>query len=359
MWPGLRGSELQKRQRVRAGLAIGALQDASRDMGTCLTPPGFGVRLPSAALLRRSAFSLIEILITVGLLSFIILGLLLMFNQVQKAFRAGLHQADVLEAGRATTDLVARELESMTPSQLRPINTNFPPVNFETSITNFFSPAPYYYDRPYYDFRDSLQYLPGMTPSGTAGPYRTNYIQQVFFMTKSNQTYTGIGYRVVPTYTNNQQNPCIGALYRYEYSTNRYWAANLAADFYNAPLWRLHRIADGVMHLRVLPFDTNGAPITFNSPVAPLPRNVERNPDVDDQISYRFVSNAVPAYVELEIGFLEPHLVDRYKALEESDAFATLMDTPHARAYFSNRVANCHIFRKRIAVRSVDFAAYQ
>src|SRR5438552_855059 len=66
---------------------------------------------PSRAL---SAFSLIEILITVGLLSFIILGLLLMFNQVQRAFRSSTTQADILEAGRAVADMLARELEEMT-----------------------------------------------------------------------------------------------------------------------------------------------------------------------------------------------------------------------------------------------------
>ena|ERR1051326_9446806 len=42
-------SSLRKRQRAAA------LQDASRDMRTCLIPPGFGVRLPSAALLRCPA----------------------------------------------------------------------------------------------------------------------------------------------------------------------------------------------------------------------------------------------------------------------------------------------------------------
>src|SRR5437899_453189 len=43
---------------------------------------GFGLRpVPSPG------FSLIEIMVTVGLLSFIILGLLVMFNQTQRAFR--------------------------------------------------------------------------------------------------------------------------------------------------------------------------------------------------------------------------------------------------------------------------------
>ena len=39
---------------------------------------------------RRAAFSLIEIMITSALLSFIVLGLLAMFNQTQRAFRSGM-----------------------------------------------------------------------------------------------------------------------------------------------------------------------------------------------------------------------------------------------------------------------------
>ena len=42
------------------------------------------------------AFSLIEIMVTVGLLSFIILGLLAMFNQTQRAFKSSITQIFIL-----------------------------------------------------------------------------------------------------------------------------------------------------------------------------------------------------------------------------------------------------------------------
>src|SRR5205807_126156 len=64
------------------------------------------------------AFSLIEILVVVALLTVIILGLLAMFHQVQKAFRESMTQVDVLEAGRATLDKLGRELSEAIPSQL-------------------------------------------------------------------------------------------------------------------------------------------------------------------------------------------------------------------------------------------------
>ena len=65
-----------------------------------------------------AAFTLIEILVAVGLLSVIVLGLLAAFNQTQRAFRSSLTQTDLLEAGRAVADMMVRDVEQMTPSQL-------------------------------------------------------------------------------------------------------------------------------------------------------------------------------------------------------------------------------------------------
>jgi len=71
---------------------------------------------------------------------------------------------------------------------------------------------------------------------------------------------------------------------------------------------------------------------------------------------------AVPAYLELEVGFLEPHILDRYKAI--ASGFVPGTPPPQAiinaqRNYLSNHVAQVHLFRQRIPVRNVDFAAYQ
>ena len=63
----------------------------------------------------KAAFTLVEILVTVALLAFIILGLFAMFNQVQRAFRSSMNQVDQLEAGRAVTGLLPAEFEQTTP----------------------------------------------------------------------------------------------------------------------------------------------------------------------------------------------------------------------------------------------------
>jgi hypothetical protein len=73
---------------------------------------------------------------------------------------------------------------------------------------------------------------------------------------------------------------------------------------------------------------------------------------VPDRYNYYFFSNAVPAYLELEVGFLEPHLLDRLKGIGNANPAAQY-------AYLSNHVANVHLFRRRIPIRNVDFLAYQ
>src|SRR2546421_7572074 len=80
----------------------------SKLQGSCATPKR----------VFQLAFSLVEILVTISLLAFIILGLMAMFIQTQKAFRGSMKQTDVLGSGRAVMDMITRELSQMTPSQM-------------------------------------------------------------------------------------------------------------------------------------------------------------------------------------------------------------------------------------------------
>ena len=75
-------------------------------------------------------------------------------------------------------------------------------------------------------------------------------------------------------------------------------------------------------------------------------------PGVPDVTDYYFMSNALPAYLELEVGILEPHILERFKAIGNGNPVAQ-------QRYLSNHVAQVHIFRQRIPVRTVDFSAYQ
>ena len=71
----------------------------------------------------RAAFTLVEMLVTLALLSLIVLALMTVFNSTQKAFRASLTQTDILESGRLAMGLITSDLEAMTPSS-SPVNTN-------------------------------------------------------------------------------------------------------------------------------------------------------------------------------------------------------------------------------------------
>jgi hypothetical protein len=311
----------------------------------------------------RDAFSLIEILITVGLLSFIVLGLMAMFNQTQRAFRSSITQSDVLEAGRATMDLIARDVEQMAPSEY--------PDYFSISsgwqrATNFFAePA------PGFNLADPMvQELPG-----NAIP-RTNLVQRFFFLTKFNQDFTGIGYTVFPDDTTGS----VGSLYRHSWTnTPRQGPFQASSNFLydakaalltgypptNALAQNFQRVTDGIVHLRVRGYATNGY-LVFENPLS-VPRTngfavTPYGPTnrVRDTVVYGtgldpaqhycyFMKQSVPAYVEVELGILEPQILQRYRALGAAVA---------QRQYLSNHVAQVHIFRQRIPIRNVDFTAY-
>ncbi len=269
-----------------------------------------------------SAFSLLEIMVAVSLLVVIMLGLLAMFTQTQKAFRAGMTQVDVLEGGRAAADLISRELEQLTPAY--------------TWATNFYvrvQPAPY---------SPLLQPLPGF-----GNVVRTNVLEDVFFLMRQNQTWYGVGYRVVPLGAD------VGSLYRFVATSNIYQdPVGLMRLFANAnPLTGMNRFLDGVVHFKVRAFDRSGALISPTASPPNIPPNAFANwmPAVSDVGFYEFTSNAVPAYVELEIGILESPALERYKSFGSAKA---------QQAYLQRLAGQVHIFRRRIPIHDVDPLTY-
>jgi hypothetical protein len=298
----------------------------------------------------------VEILVTMSLLSLIVLGLMIMFNQTQRAFRSTMTQSDVLESARATMDILARDLEQMAPSQNPDLLIN----GVKYRGTNFLAETP--------NLNFMLQELPGSPLP------RTNFMQRFFFLTKLNQDWIGTGYLVLPE----DGTGFIGALYRFS-GTNypRFGVVNLSGRFYSAvqaalqnlgkglPVTNMNRIADGIVHLRVRPFAPNGFPIVGDvgyinaiyrtNPITPFYGPIRQvaaianNAYPDHMAGCYFLSNAVPAYVEIELGILEPQIFQRYRSIP----------VPAAQLqYLSNHVAQVHLFRQRIPVRNVDPAAY-
>ncbi len=267
-----------------------------------------------------------------GLTTFIVLGLLMMFNQTQRAFRTSMTQTDVLEGGRATMDLLTRELDQAAPTESPDLRIGRTAVPIRT--TNFFiEPSPYFVN-------PLVQELPG---SGLA---RTNTVERFFFMSHFNQDWIGTGYQVIPEGSNN----CVGTLYRFSMTNYpRSSPIQVSRVFVpNLPVTNMTRIADGIVHFRVRPFDTRGLIISpTNSPRNTFVywRTTDRQP-----IEWYFVSNAVPAAVEIELGILEQQILQRYRSIPDATA---------QRQYLSNHVAQVHVFRQLIPIRNTDFSAYQ
>ncbi|HON07875.1 MAG TPA: prepilin-type N-terminal cleavage/methylation domain-containing protein, partial [Verrucomicrobiota bacterium] len=85
----------------------------------------------------RQAMTLMELLVAMGILSIIVVGLLAMFQQTQRALRASATQTDVLETGRAVMDLMVREIQQASAINLPHYNNNFYGFKISNSV-NFF-----------------------------------------------------------------------------------------------------------------------------------------------------------------------------------------------------------------------------
>ena len=293
----------------------------------------------------RQGFSLIEILVTVALLSVIIIGLVAMFGQTQQAFRAGLAQTDVQESGRALTDLLARELE-----EVRPAYAALPAANFYCDVNpNILALTP--------PAGPLVQGLPG----DTANPQlRTNVLDDLYFVTRFNRQWAVIGYSVDGAAAG------VGTLYR--------WQTNLTAaqiglapalfnQFKSAPAFLGQPVAAGLVHFRIRAYDTNGLWI-YSSKLLPkgdwystnqFAINMWSQPRAAGEGGCIFYSNAIPVAVDLEIGVLAPRTLARARGFPTG----TAPQRSALRNYLSGQVGAVQLFRQRVTLRNVDLEGYR
>jgi prepilin-type N-terminal cleavage/methylation domain-containing protein len=309
-----------------------------------------------SSLRRRRAFTLVELLVVLALLSLITFALMAVFSTTQRAFRASLTQSDSLEGGRAVMDLIAGDLETLTPSydvsnyflnaSGQPVTSNA--VNFcELVNPNFaFPPSPL------------IQGLVG----SASGAQRTNILENFFILGKGNlngvPSWIATGYYV----TNALADGTLYPLYRFYMTTNASSGAHGANGLYeifaglnvtNNLVWS--HLMDGVVNLTVHAFDTNGVWITngYYGPVG-VPVNIPAQNVVCFGTTYGemnclFFSNAVPASVEVTLGTIEDRTMDHAEGL-------TGMNQSN---YLANSAAQVHLFTRRVWIRNVDPTAYQ
>lgn len=289
----------------------------------------------------RAAFTLIEIMVVMVLLTVIIIGLMAMFSQTQRAFRAGMAQTDQLESGRMFTDLLLRDMEEISPS-------------YQTNGVNFYSQIP--------DYAPLKQVLPGTTL------LRTNILENLFFMSRQNQTWSGIGYFVRTSSIVGVSGtvPLVGTLYRFETNMSvsqfrgegrlPYLTYLDATDRFS-----ISKVLEGVVEFQVNCYDTDGNLIVGNNGFVPPNGNdlmltnsyvVVSNSEViapGEVQSYAFSNNIVPAYIDVQLGVLEPAVLQRFNAIPDPVAQSN---------FLANHAGNVQLFRQRIAIRNVDPRAY-
>ncbi len=287
-----------------------------------------------ASRVTRSAFTLVEVLVVMTLLSLIVLVLMAVFSSTQTAFRASVTQAGVLESGRAAMDLMAGDLRAMSPS----LEAN----NFSNAV-NFYAVVP-------------AGYTPLVQPLVASSPpqSRTNVQEKIFILSRQNQTWTGVGYVVA-----NSPQGDLDSLYRFTATTNVQTggdpAAMLFKIFNNLAVTNMSHVMDGVVALTVRAYDVNGYQMTntyqFDGSQRVTNKNVLYYPPAGGQIGFAMFSNTLPAAVEIEMGVLEDRTLQRAESLSAS---------PSAQAsYLAQRAGAVHIFRQRVSIPNVDPSAYQ
>jgi type II secretory pathway pseudopilin PulG len=283
-------------------------------------------------------FSLVELMIVMSLLTLIVLALMQVFSSTQRAFRASVTQADVLEGGRAVSALIADDLRKMAPCGGYSNFVNGP-VNFFVLDNSYAAPLVY---------SPLKQDLPG------GGVQRTNYLNYFFILSRENTSWVGIGYVVDPNDAND-----LYPLYRYYAETNVYFDPVVLLRNFNDTIanerWtNMSHVIDGVVHLVVRPLNLQGFAVTntyqFVGGDVVTNHNIAFYPQFNSTYGCSFYSNTVPASVELEVARLEDRAMQRAESLPTAAARA---------AYLAGQSGSLHIFRQLIPIPNVDRAAYQ
>ena len=325
---------------------------------------------------RNGGFTVIELLVATSILTLIVLVLFSIFDRTQRAMRSNNAQVDVSEGARAALEMISRDLEQMTATQIPG------DVNFYTGLEG--NPNPYPKGTLQVDPFMGIKSTPWTQPLLPTNVVRINYLQDVFWTSQFNKECSAIGYRILP-YTNflgtfmvNAGNVQIGMLYRFEYSTNVATVNNGITNLFDSFCWqantnspqRFQRITDGIVHFRVTAYDSSGLPMTNAVPGTTFPMpdgrplrygreainfqeeysttpyevGLHKYPaPVPREITQCYFTNALPAFVEVELGVLEPQIVERWKSMPNPQM---------ASSYLARQTGKLRLFQQRIPIRS-------
>jgi prepilin-type N-terminal cleavage/methylation domain-containing protein len=319
--------------------------------------------------IRVRAFTVIELMLAVAILGIIVFALYSVFNQTQRALRRSETNTDVGQRARALSEIIALEIEQAQATKSFWLSNNLyvKEINMMGGQEQQYVPADFVMESP-----------------GANILRRTNFIHNIFFYNNRTNAWQGIGYRVVD-FKNG-----VGSLQRFEtnYFGHRPYANGGASNFVALPLTNIayRHIADGIVHLTFVPYDHFGRRLGWDTEDARdagydtnhyyvtrmrLPGAIEGSrsdttdtnlstvflreaiptlwpspaPNIEYTTAFTFLSNSLPAFIEMEFGMLEPETLSQYYTMLEDK-------NPNATKFLQRQIAKVHLFRQRIPIRT-------
>jgi len=331
---------------------------------------------------RSQAFTLLELMVAVSVMTLIIYVLYALFDQTQMALRKNAAQVDVNEGGRTAMEMIVRELSQMEVS-------GYPAItDVQTLLT--YSGSKSFLSRITPGNKALLlaYQSDALTPEGDeedrAQGFRTNILQDFTFTSRGDSGFLVTSYRVVGA-TNG-----IGTLMRYRINgtmritgpgqaiTNK--TAVFNSTFFD-PTANAHGdlfepITDGVIHLRISPYDQFGRPLgydrKFKDPLGlnllrlnmagqqlqfpdPTDGSDDKGPidgklkqDYDEQNKTADQTKAefygvLPSYFDVEMAVVEPQIVKQMRALP----------TAFQANFLGRQIGKVTLFRQRVPIRDM------
>jgi hypothetical protein len=199
--------------------------------------------------------------------------------------------------------------------------------------------------------------------NGATREYRLQDLTFLTFRTRTNDEWVGTIYSIPDAGLG------VGTLYRY--SANfllgpssfpsvglNNLSLTLSNQFYatlkNAPLSSdYHRVADGIVHFKLLAYDADGLLYSnsFGNAFAGLTLFNLGTVVGQNDYDYYF-TNYLPSYLELELGVLDPRAVAQFRARVANSNLPVQFGNPVAWSYLTNHVGSIHLFKQRIPIRN-------
>lgn len=270
---------------------------------------------------ERRALTILEMLVSTAMLTFIVIGLTAVFIQTQRAFKTGIKASTVTDAGRTIMDMIATDMRQMSDAQ-------------NIGVTNL-----------YWSWSGNYVQMGQLDQ-----PFRTNQLDEIYVLEHTNTTWLGVGYAVVNLVPSaGESGVAFGTLYRYQtnfnapfITNNLFWPFLNSVEnrsFTNQAYW--HRVADGVVSLKLRTYDQYGNEPWIESTYYGDYANA--NDEQPVQISYPFSSNTLPNTVDVELAILEPDALAQAR-------FLTQVPTALSNYMSSNALTKMEVFRRRISI---------